>query len=799
MGGRSVSFNLAVLLAACGTLIADDTGDAADGLSLINDPRCSPSFSVILSLESNGAASRSLENGSFIYDGILYPAELRWTDGNVTYGCICRSRNCIRKCCGDDEILRNKSYNSEICQKMPRNDTELITEIPHLRLSRNQMTKEIQHIENLKNYFYLVQDNVCPPGQQYYTLNPDDDSDEQIILQANGSFVDTAGKISPFWNYCIDWKMTVDRIGVLVCYTPEEEAKDFHYHMGIIVSIPFLIATFLVYAITPELRNLYGKTLMCYVICLIIAYVFLILANYIYMSPIRVLCFSTALFIAFHAVLIAAATFESDQTKEEPEESKWKENFIVPHVYLEKTIGINSSGDSSGKPRMSLCCRVDTFLNGDNCVEATMNGTEAVQLPVIYEMDLISANVTASDKYFDFVIWNPCAGMKRYSLNPRVYEDDEWYLLSNGLLNYYQYCLARVKSYEYPEYMVFFCDETIEDDDGIIYSYGMLASVPFLVVTYVIYWLLPELRNLHGLTLRGYVGCLAMAYSILGVLQLTPQEQIPNGICITIAFIIHFSFLASFFWLNVMCFDIWWTFGGFRSLQGSVKQRERKKFIIYSIYAWGSASLLSIICAIMDFVPSVPKELIRPEIGVTKCWFNTDEARALYFYGPMGVTVICNICLFISTALKIVRHKKDTAHHLRGSESRRHDDNKQWFNLYLKLFIVMGINWSMEIVSWLFKSAPPYIWYLTDLTNTLQGLIIFIIFVWKKKIKRLLLKRFGYQDRDFFSRNSTRSGNHSSASRTCTTTSGIISLQEKVNPYVQTNCRAKSSSDEVDS
>ncbi|KAL0103540.1 hypothetical protein PUN28_017664 [Cardiocondyla obscurior] len=163
----------------------------------------------------------------------------------------------------------------------------------------------------------------------------------------------------------------------------------------------------------------------------------------------------------------------------------------------------------------------------------------------------------------------------------------------------------------------------------------------------------------------------------------------------------------------------------------------------------------------------------------------------------MSVTVICNICLFISTALKIVRHKQDTAHHLRSSESRRHDDNKQWFNLYLKLFIVMGINWSMEIISWLFKSAPPYVWYLTDLTNTLQGLIIFIIFVWKEKIKRLLLKRFGCQDRGLFSRNSTRSGCHSSASRTCTTTSGV-SMQEKVNPYVQTNCRAKSSSDEAD-
>lgn len=120
------------------------------------------------------------------------------------------------------------------------------------------------------------------------------------------------------------------------------------------------------------------------------------------------------------------------------------------------------------------------------------------------------------------------------------------------------------------------------------------------------------------------------------------------------------------------------------------------------------------------------------------------------------------------------------------------------FNLYLKLFIVMGIKWSIKIISWIFESLPSWVWYLTDLTNTLQGLIIFIIFVWKEKIKRLLLKRFGCQDRGIFSRNSTRSGYHSSASRTCTTTSGVMPLQEKVNPYVQTNCRAKGSSDEAD-
>ncbi|KYN27327.1 G-protein coupled receptor Mth2 [Trachymyrmex cornetzi] len=462
-----------------------------------------------------------------------------------------------------------------------------------------------------------------------------------------------------------------------------------------------------------------------------------------------------------------------------------------------------------------LCCpfgkRLEITQINDTIKEECVVGQFNYPFPDVYEYVISDSKRIPIgkklDQIFPLTIHDPCQH-QRYVLEPETRQSDEYLFLSNGSL--YQpnidefivtpYCLAVWQNDEKFDVTICFDSEAedVPEENKRIPMVGLIVSLPFLLATFVVYSILPELWNMHGYTLRGYIGSLFVAYTSLVIIQLIHQAVISYSACIAFAFIIHFSFLASFFWLNVMCFDIWWTFGGFRSLQGSVKQRERKKFIIYSIYAWGSASLLSIICAIMDFVPSVPKELIRPEIGVTKCWFNTDEARALYFYGPMGLTVICNICLFISTALKIVRHKKDTAHHLRGSESRRHDDNKQWFNLYLKLFIVMGINWSMEIISWLFKNAPPSIWYLTDLTNTLQGLIIFIIFVWKKKIKRLLLKRFGCQDRDFFSRNSTRSGNHSSASRTCTTTSGIMSLQEKVNPYVQTNCRAKSSSDEVD-
>ena len=43
---------------------------------------------------------------------------------------------------------------------------------------------------------------------------------------------------------------------------------------------------------------------------------------------------------------------------------------------------------------------------------------------------------------------------------------------------------------------------------------------------------------------------------------------------------------------------------------------------MYSIYAWGCASVLTIICIIMDLVPWIPKDVIKPGFGQGSCWFN---------------------------------------------------------------------------------------------------------------------------------------------------------------------------------
>lgn len=61
------------------------------------------------------------------------------------------------------------------------------------------------------------------------------------------------------------------------------------------------------------------------------------------------------------------------------------------------------------------------------------------------------------------------------------------------------------------------------------------------------------------------------------------------------------------------------------------------------------------------------------------------------------------------------------------------------FILYLRLFLVMGVAWSMEVIS-LMSNSPIFL--LTDICNTLQGVFIFILFVMTRRVLRLIKERF---------------------------------------------------------
>ncbi|XP_047503334.1 probable G-protein coupled receptor Mth-like 3 isoform X8 [Pieris napi] len=268
----------------------------------------------------------------------------------------------------------------------------------------------------------------------------------------------------------------------------------------------------------------------------------------------------------------------------------------------------------------------------------------------------------------------------------------------------------------------------------------MLISCVFIIVTVAVYYCLPELCNLHGKVLIAYLLSLFVGFIFLSTMQiLLSIDNISREYCMTFTFIIYYFILAAFFWLNVMSFDIWWTFSGNRGIsieRMSVKSR----FRAYSIYAFGVPALFTALVAGLEF-SHLPLNWYLPLLRQQGC-FISGKSKLIYLYGPMVILCVANLVFFILTALKIREIKEQTAV-LKSRESATHDKHnkdKQRLLLYVKLFIVMGINWVLEVISALYPKANS-IWKFTDAYNVLVGLIIFILFVCKKKIFRLLKNR----------------------------------------------------------
>lgn len=129
-------------------------------------------------------------------------------------------------------------------------------------------------------------------------------------------------------------------------------------------------------------------------------------------------------------------------------------------------------------------------------------------------------------------------------------------------------------------------------------------------------------------------------------------------------------------------------FSGFRGFSGR-KQSEKRRFILYNIYAWGVPLFLLTITAILNKTLG-PDSNFSPKMGITKCWFEgkvlyfflicvnslkmffaDSIATLIYFYSVLAVLILFNIVCFVLTTIKIRQAKQDTAM-LNKDESKRH-------------------------------------------------------------------------------------------------------------------------------
>ncbi|XP_014282337.1 G-protein coupled receptor Mth [Halyomorpha halys] len=298
---------------------------------------------------------------------------------------------------------------------------------------------------------------------------------------------------------------------------------------------------------------------------------------------------------------------------------------------------------------------------------------------------------------------------------------------------------ANITMYKDGDY-VFFCFPQVEKPFLPLWNtLGMMISAFFLLLTLSVYCSLPKLQNLHGKTLMCHVACLFAAYSALVTVQLI-TDQLLAQVCVIMGYFVQFTFLGAFFWLNVISFDIWWNFGSMRPVLDR-RKRDFRRFWLYSVYAWSVPSILTSASIVADHTDIMPWWL-RPDIGTQSCWFSRDTyGILLFFICPEGLIVISNVVFFTLTAWHCsqVKNELDKVGHTSIADKKFRSEQKK-FMMNCKLFIVMGVSWALEVLS-VFVSDPPQIWYLSDMANACQGLLIFSIFVLKGRVLKSLKVR----------------------------------------------------------
>ncbi|XP_067142815.1 uncharacterized protein [Centruroides vittatus] len=252
---------------------------------------------------------------------------------------------------------------------------------------------------------------------------------------------------------------------------------------------------------------------------------------------------------------------------------------------------------------------------------------------------------------------------------------------------------------------------------------GLLISIVCLLIHLIIYLLLPKLHNLPGKILI----CLSLSLLIaqLSFLLGAYDSHVSTWHCVLFAIVTHFSYLAAFFWMNVMAFDIYRTFCKAKS-----SSNHSRTFVLYSVYSWVSSTLIIFASLIMNFV--FPENLYSPNYGRNVCWISEKRSLLVFFAFPLFVLLTVNIIFFFLTARSLLKTTRETKMVNKVSDKVR-------FILYIKIALMLGLTWIFGFIATL--TNVSLLWYPFIIFNSLQGAFIFVSFTVKKKIFDSLKER----------------------------------------------------------
>ena len=238
----------------------------------------------------------------------------------------------------------------------------------------------------------------------------------------------------------------------------------------------------------------------------------------------------------------------------------------------------------------------------------------------------------------------------------------------------------------------------------------IVVSITCLLLPFVAYILLRPLRTLPGKNNMCLVVSLLLAQALMLV---QPRVYRIDDLYGVVGSVSHFFWLTYFSWLGICTLHMLRVFGG-----NIAQNNSNKTFMKYCIFAFGIPLVIVIATASVSLLLTNGNSY---GYSTNRCFIEEKLTYIATIIAPLSCLCLNNTVMFIIVAYRL-RSTPDV---------QKTKSDTLTFTIYVKLFILTGITWTIQIVdSFLLMSALSYI---STVLNGLQGMYIFLSYVCTKR------------------------------------------------------------------
>jgi len=263
-------------------------------------------------------------------------------------------------------------------------------------------------------------------------------------------------------------------------------------------------------------------------------------------------------------------------------------------------------------------------------------------------------------------------------------------------------------------------------------------SIICLAATIFIYLLFHSalLQSEYNKIMINFAISLLLGFLPLVLLQaVLPDRMKSKGVCTVMALLNQFFILAAFVWMTLMSYEIFKQIRGMQVItMGQGSDLLRRKVPI----GYGIPALICLVTLIVE-VTAPQCSPIRPRFGHKTCLFYGKLDKFIWLYLPILILLIVNTIMCVYITYCVFKNRKNES--LAGKKGGRKEKFDQ-ICLYLRLFLGMGVIWYFELVAFVVNGkVAEEVFYLTDTVNMLQGVWVFLTFVCKKNVLKVVTRQ----------------------------------------------------------